>query len=562
MSEGKSKTRCAIYTRKSSEEGLEQEFNSLDAQYDACASYIASQKHEGWKLLSQRYDDGGISGGTMERPGLQRLLRDIDAGLIDMVVIYKIDRLTRSLADFARLVERLEQRGCSFVSVTQAFNTSTSMGRLTLNVLLSFAQFEREVTAERIRDKIAASKKKGLWMGGLVPLGYDPHPDKLVRSLVINEAEAKDVRTLFDLYLTHGNLRLVEEQAKRQGIRSKQRQDKTGRQTGGAPLSRGQIHHMLSNPIYKGDIRHRDKTYPGQHEAIVSAEIWEEVQNKLQEVSAKARGLGTHLNASTLPTHGILKGKLFDETGDRLTPSHTKSKGKYHRYYVSNRLISGGKDPSAWRLNAEQLEQTIVSVIACHIQSSADSLNLIASPTSEEARLMQEKASSLLSELNSRGGQIIAVLLEMAAISQGHLDVQLSPRSLSAVFGVEAARISPHIKTFRVPLTIKKRGVEAKLFAGEFQSKPDRTLLTALSKAEVWVDQLKAGLSLSDIADQQNCSESFIRKRIALAFLSPEIKSAILEGRQPVDLSLEKLTRSRIPMGWSDQQKRYQISRA
>ena len=498
----------------------------------------------------------------MERPGLQRLLSDIDAGLIDMVVIYKIDRLTRSLADFARLVERLEQRGCSFVSVTQAFNTSTSMGRLTLNVLLSFAQFEREVTAERIRDKIAASKKKGLWMGGLAPLGYDPHPDKLIRSLVINEAEAKDVRTLFDLYLTQGNLRLVEEQAKRQGIRSKQRQDKTGRQTGGAPLSRGHIHHMLTNPIYKGDIRHRDKTYPGQHEAIVSAEIWEEVQNKLQEVSAKARGQGLHLNASTLPPHGILKGKLFDETGDRLTPSHTKSKGKYHRYYVSNRLISGGKDPSAWRLNAEQLEQTIVSVIACHIQSSADSLNLIASPTSVEARLMQEKASSLRSDLNSRGGQIIAVLLEFAAISQGHLDVQLSPRSLSAAFGVEAARISPHIKTFRVPLTIKKRGVEAKLFAGEFQSKPDRTLLTALSKAEVWVDQLKAGVSLSDIADQQNCSESFIRKRIALAFLSPEIKSAILEGRQPVDLSLEKLTRSRIPMGWSDQQKRYQISRS
>ncbi len=559
MSEGKSKTRCAIYTRKSSEEGLEQEFNSLDAQYDACASYIASQKHEGWKLLSQRYDDGGISGGTMERPGLQRLLSDIDTGLIDMVVIYKIDRLTRSLADFARLVERLEQRGCSFVSVTQAFNTSTSMGRLTLNVLLSFAQFEREVTAERIRDKIAASKKKGLWMGGLAPLGYDPHPDKLIRSLVINEAEAKDVRTLFDLYSTHGNLRLVEEQAKSHGIRSKQRQDKTGRPTGGAPLSRGQIHHMLTNPIYKGDIRHKDKTYPGQHEAIVTVAIWEEVQNKLQEVSAKARGRGQHLNASTLPTHRILKGRLFDETGDRLTPSHTKSKGTYHRYYVSNRLISGGKDPSAWRLNAEQLEQTIASVIARHIQSSAESLNLIESPTSEEARLMQEKASSLLSDLNSRGGQIIAVLLEMAVIYQGHLDVQLSSCSLSAAFGIEPSRLSAHIKSFRVSLTIKKRGVEAKLFSGEFQSKHDRTLLTALSKAEVWVDQLKAGLSLSEIAGQQNCSESFIRKRIVLAFLSPEIKTAILDGRQPVDLSLEKLTRSRIPVGWSDQQKRYQI---
>lgn len=559
MSEGKPKTRCAIYTRKSSEEGLEQEFNSLDAQYDACASYIASQKHEGWKLLSQRYDDGGISGGTMERPGLQRLLSDIDAGLIDMVVIYKIDRLTRSLADFARLVERLEQRGCSFVSVTQAFNTSTSMGRLTLNVLLSFAQFEREVTAERIRDKIAASKKKGLWMGGLAPLGYDPHPDKLIRSLVINEAEAKDVRTLFDLYLTHGNLRLVEEQAKRQGIRSKQRQNKTGRHTGGAPLSRGQIHHMLTNPIYKGDIRHTDKTYPGQHEAIVSAQLWEKVQNKLQEVSAKARGRGTHLNASTLPTHGILKGKLFDETGDRLTPSHTKSIGKYHRYYVSNRLISGGKDPSAWRIPADQLEHCITSAVANHIASTADNFTLMKNPTSEEIEKIKFTSENIVNKLNNRKGDLITKLVEKATFSKGKLDLELSAHHLSAALNIEKNRLSTHLTSFTVPLTLRKRGVEAKLIAGELKSKPDQTLLSALSKAEGWIEQLKMGTMIAEIAAAQSCNESYIRKRIQLAFLSPDLKLAILQGRQPVDLTLEKLTSTNIPRSWLEQRKRYKL---
>jgi site-specific DNA recombinase len=265
----KSTIRCAIYTRKSSEEGLDQEFNSLDAQHEACAAYIASQRHEGWKMLSARYDDGGISGGTLERPALQRLLADIDAGRVDMVVVYKIDRLTRSLADFARLVDRLEAAKCSFVSVTQAFNTSSSMGRLTLNVLLSFAQFEREVTAERIRDKIAASKKKGLWMGGLAPLGYDPHPDRTRRELVVNEAEAQVVRQLFELYLEHGCLNATAAAANDAELRSKSRVFASGRVQGGAEMSRGQIHRILTNPVYRGQIRHKDKTWPGMHPAIV-----------------------------------------------------------------------------------------------------------------------------------------------------------------------------------------------------------------------------------------------------------------------------------------------------
>ncbi|MEQ8933163.1 MAG: recombinase family protein, partial [Nitratireductor sp.] len=287
------KIRCAIYTRKSTEDGLEQGFNSLDAQHEACAAYVASQRGEGWKLLPARYDDGGVSGGTLERPGLQRLMEDIDDGRIDMVVVYKIDRLTRSLSDFAKLVDRFEAAGCSFVSVTQAFNTSSSMGRLTLNMLLSFAQFEREVTAERIRDKIAASKKRGLWMGGVPPLGYDAHPDANIRSLVTNEAERETVETLYALYDELGCLRAVEEAAEHRGLRSKRHVFSTGRVQGGGPLSRGQIHHILCNPIYTGRIRHKDKVFDGQHAAIIDTDLWDRVQVKLQAASARPRSKAT-----------------------------------------------------------------------------------------------------------------------------------------------------------------------------------------------------------------------------------------------------------------------------
>lgn len=290
-----STVRCAIYTRKSSEEGLEQGFNSLDAQYVACAVYVASQRHEGWKLLPDRYDDGGLSGGTIDRPGLQRLMTEVDAGRIAMIVVYKIDRLTRSLADFARLVERLDNKGCSFVSVTQAFNTSTSMGRLTLNVLLSFAQFEREVTAERIRDKIAASKRKGLWMGGTLPLGYDTPGDPLkARVLEINRVEAETVRQMFELYARLGTLTATRVAAAAQGL-SPRKADHLpkarlhdGRQPI-APFSNGQLHYFLTNPVYRGQIRHKDLIHAGQHEAIIDEALWNRVQDKLQSTAARKR---------------------------------------------------------------------------------------------------------------------------------------------------------------------------------------------------------------------------------------------------------------------------------
>src|SRR5687768_5105889 len=323
--------RCAIYTRKSSEEGLEQTFNSLDAQREACEAYVLSQKHEGWSVLCDRYDDGGFSGGSMERPALTKLLADIEAGRVDVVVVYKVDRLTRSLADFAKMVEIFDAQKVSFVSVTQQFNTTTSMGRLTLNVLLSFAQFEREVTSERIRDKIAASKRKGMWMGGFVPLGYEPRS----RSLVVNEAEAQTVRTLFSLYLQLGNVRRVKEEADRLNLRSKQHCNGNGRSYGGVSFSRGAIYKILSNPIYVGEIVHRGERHPGSHPAIIAREIWDAVQNQLATNAAR------HKRQAGTPSSSLLAGLIFDQGGEPLTPTHASKGGRRYRYYVSRSLVDG-----------------------------------------------------------------------------------------------------------------------------------------------------------------------------------------------------------------------------
>src|SRR5246127_4658830 len=304
--------RCAVYTRKSSEEGLEQEFNSLHAQREACEAFIKSQAGEGWRLVRTHYDDGGLSGATMERPALQRLMADIAKGLIDAVVVYKVDRLTRSLADFAKMVEVFDTGGVSFAAGTQQFNTTPSMGRLTLNVLLSFAQFEREVTGERIRDKIAASKRKGIWMGGQVPLGYEARE----RQLVINEAEATTVRHLFTRYCELGSVRLLKEELDRNGVRSKIRVSKDGVESGGQAFSRGALYNLLRNPIYVGEIRHKGVCHPGQHAPIVDRAIWDKVAKLLLE-----RTTGSGARSSSTKSC-VLIGKLFDESGAGLTPSH------------------------------------------------------------------------------------------------------------------------------------------------------------------------------------------------------------------------------------------------
>ena len=344
--------RCAIYTRKSSEEGLEQEFNSLDAQREACEAYIKSQKSAGWIALPEMYDDGGISGGTMDRPALQRLLTDIAAGRVDTVVVYKVDRLTRSLADFAKIVDAFDAKGVSFVSVTQQFNTTTSMGRLTLNMLLSFAQFEREVTGERIRDKIAASKQKGMWMGGLPPLGYDVAD----RKLIVNAAEADTVRHIFHRYAELKSVLDLKEELDVAGIVSKARLDRFGHASGSQPIARGALYHMLQNRIYRGEIVHKDKAYPGLHEAIIDEELWNEVQAALAENRVE------RVTRSGAGAPSLLAGLVYDASGERMSPTHANKKGTRYRYYVSQSLIkrdrAQAKD-AACRVPAAELETLV-----------------------------------------------------------------------------------------------------------------------------------------------------------------------------------------------------------
>ena len=339
---GNAGVRCAIYTRKSSEEGLEQAFNSLDAQREACEAYVLSQKHEGWAALPQMYDDGGVSGGTMERPALQRLLADIAAGKIDTVVVYKVDRLTRSLSDFARIVDVFEAHGVSFVSVTQAFNTTSSMGRLTLNMLLSFAQFEREVTGERIRDKIAASKQKGMWMGGLPPLGYDVAD----RKLVINQKEAETVCHIFRRSVDLGSVSTLQEELDAVSIVSKRRVDRFGRECGGKSLARGALYLMLQNRIYRGEIVHKQASYPGEHQPIIDQALWETVQGQLAENRVECR------TGARAAEPSLLAGLVHDDAGERMTPTHANKKGTRYRYYVrrpSSFPSRPGCNAPAWR---------------------------------------------------------------------------------------------------------------------------------------------------------------------------------------------------------------------
>jgi site-specific DNA recombinase len=546
------KIRCAIYTRKSSEEGLDQTFNSLDAQFEACAAYVASQKQEGWVLAKDRFDDGGLSGGTIERPALQRLLAEIDARRIGMVVVYKIDRLTRSLADFARLVERFDAAGCSFVSVTQAFNTASSMGRLTLNVLLSFAQFEREVTAERIRDKIAASKKKGLWMGGVPPLGYDPHPDPNTRELVINADEARTVETLFDLYDRHGSLAIVEREADLLGLRSKHHLFRSGREQGGNRMSGGQIHKILLNPVYLGKIRHKDKLWPGKHAAILDQELWDRVQQKLLLGARRSRG---RTIGGVQPS--LLTGKLCDDTGDRLTPTHSTKSGRRHRYYVSNRLIAGGTDPTGWRLPARALEMSIAGLIADHIGTAAEERRVATTPDLRGDGELQLAATDLVQRLREQDRDLLRTIFASGTIAPQKIHLTLDKAVVATGLGVAARDLAAGLCDIQAPLQLRRRGVEAKLVIGERRPTPDAILTQALREAHHWTQALKSGMRIKDIADQTNCTGSLIRQRGKLAFLSPKIQLAIRDGTLPPHLTLKQILRQPIPLDWIHQERMF-----
>jgi len=352
MADGRKILRCAVYARKSSEHGLEQDFNSLDAQREAAEAYIKSQAHEGWKPIKTHYADGGLSGGTLERPALQTLLTDIRARKIDVVVVYKVDRLTRSLADFAKLVELFEAHGVSFVSVTQQFNTTTSMGRLTLNVLLSFAQFEREIAGERIRDKFAASRRKGMWMGGTIPLGYDVKD----RKLIVNAAEAETALLIFERYLALGCVSKVKVDLDQKGIRSKQRILTSGRVLGGCPFDRGALYHVLRNRIYRGEVVHKGVAYPGEHQPIVDEELWNAVQARLSANLTERR-------QARIASGALLAGVIFDDRGHRMSPTYTVRRGSRYRYYISQAQLRGGEPGSRPRIGADEVEQLVVQAL-------------------------------------------------------------------------------------------------------------------------------------------------------------------------------------------------------
>jgi len=531
--------RCAIYTRKSTEDGLDQEFNSLDAQREACEAFIASQRSEGWKALPDRYDDGGVSGGTLEREAIQRLLADVDDGKIDIVVVYKIDRLTRSLADFAKIVERLDQKAASFVSVTQQFNTSTSMGRLTLNVLLSFAQFEREVTAERIRDKIAASKRKGLWMGGYVPLGYDA----VERRLLINSEEAEVVRRIFCAFADGADVRDLAASLDAEGIRSKARKNGVG----GSRFSRGAIYKILSNPIYRGKIRHGKLTYDGVHDAIIDEPTWALTAARLEAGKRRAAG--------PTPESSVLTGKLYAD-GEPLTPTHATNHGRRYRYYVSRSLIDdGASDASGWRLPAAEVESAIAELIREWLASDCGGVETARAATiDEEASRSQNIAALNQQSSRMNSSELLAAWID--AIDRIEIDEAGVCVTLDTE-GLKGLGISPGDGPIEItqPIRLARRGVGRKIIIGDAAIRHDKILIDLIRITRRWRTEIfERGAALKDLAEADGVDQGDASRFFPLAFLAPDIALSILEGRQRVSLTAEKLKRLQsLPPDWRDQ---------
>jgi site-specific DNA recombinase len=548
--------RCAIYTRKSSEEGLEQDFNSLHAQREACEAYIRSQQGEGWRLCKTPYNDGGLSGATMERPALKQLLADIEEGLVDVVVVYKVDRLTRSLSDFARMVEIFDGHQISFVAVTQQFNTTTSMGRLTLNVLLSFAQFEREVTGERIRDKIAASKRKGMWMGGLVPLGYEVCD----RQLTAVESEADTVRDIFQRYCELGSVRLLKEDLDRDGLRSKLRIASNGSGSGEKSFSRGALYTLLRNPIYVGEIRHKGARYPGQHQPIVERSVWDKAQELLLAHTVRVGGRPSGATSSPLI------GKLFDDQGERLTPSHAVKGNRRYRYYVSSSLMKGAacKSGQGWRVPALEIERNLAAAVArildeqTAIVADVDRAGLGARDTTSILAAAAEWSTRLRSE--AEASIALKSLIDRAEL---HPDgIRLSIRLPIPTFGKPKASATTHLSlTRQIPLRVRRRGIEMRLvIGGGSASAPriDSTILKAMVRARRWFADLVSGraASMVEIGKREGVGKRYVSRMIRLAFLAPTIVERIAEGRQPPELSAQFLSTGRgdLPLSWQAQE--------
>ena len=525
---------CAIYTRKSSEEGLEQDFNSLDAQREACAAYITSQQSLGWIASPTVYDDGGFSGGTLERPALTKLLADIQERRIQVLVVYKVDRLTRSISDFTKLVELFDAHGVSFVSVTQQFNTTTSMGRLTLNVLLSFAQFEREVTAERIRDKIAASKRKGLWMGGVPPMGYIPNE----RTLKIDFDEATRVRKIFSLYLDCGCVSKLKAELDRIDWRTPSRSRKTG-QVGGRSFSRGHLYRILGNPIYIGKISHKGEIHEGQHPAIIDMPLWNAVQQQLCNHTN-----GTRRKNTQIPK--LLVGMLFDAQGQKLTPTYSKKGTRLYQYYVSSDLHQGQRsDKEQFRIPALELEQAVLDAV---IHWMGDEARLLNNTTEVKPAQALETAQETVRQLQDGSTQYEALrkLVQHITVHQTRLEIYLNTDT------------SQNGSLIEVPIQIKRLGLAVRLIVGNTAARPriDKKLLALINKSYRWFELLETGRceSLAAIGKIEGIGSTYVSRVMNLAFLSPDILQIIAQGKQPNHVTADKLVRMGIPpIEWSAQ---------
>jgi DNA invertase Pin-like site-specific DNA recombinase len=555
----KQRLRCAIYTRKSSEEGLDQDFNSLHAQREACEAYVRSQQHEGWVLVATQYDDGGFSGGNMKRPALVQLMNDMASGLIDIVLVYKVDRLSRSLADFARIVESFDRHDVSFVSITQQFNTSTSMGRLTLNVLLSFAQFEREVTGERIRDKIAASKKKGMWMGGTVPPGYKVKD----RALVINETEAETVRSIYRLYCELKSVKLLKEDLDRRKVRKKP----TRRYPDGCPWSRGGLYTLLKNPIYVGKIPHKGKIYPGQHPSIIDNDLWDKAQKIL------SRNRHNNYRRTHVKEPSLLAGFLFDEDGHPFSLAHTRRGSRRYRYYVNQAKIQFKQtNPEAlFRVPAHAVESVVESVIL-RLLASRTQISSIIKPLS----LTGPEQESLLKharELSKDWKRIeihqkidfLTVVLKKIILQRTEIIIEISSAGfIRTLLPDHAYDQSNESFEIRMPVNLKRCGVETKLIvsqpAADQALTPHgdsiRAIQKALQNAILWNNALLSVTvkSSSDLAIKNNVSQRYVAQIIKLAYLSPRLMQRIYDEDIPHDLTLGKL-KAQLSSEWKHQEK-------
>ena len=530
----KKKIRCAIYTRKSSEEGLEQDFNSLDAQREACEAYIKSQMHEGWTLITKEYNDGGYSGGTMNRPAFQELLMDIEEDKIDIVVVYKVDRLTRSLMDFSKIIDIFDKHGTSFVSITQQFNTTTSMGRLTLNILLSFAQFEREVTGERIRDKIAASKKKGMWMSGRPPIGYKKEDKKLV----VEENDVPKVRMIFDKYLELKSVPKLMEWLRKENIRTKS--DKK--------FYKGQLYHMLSNKVYIGKIIHKDNVYDGEHVGIIDDITFERVQKLLYENKVD-KICGTKCSSNSL-----LSGLLFDDNGNRMSPTHSNSHKRRYRYYVSQALKNYKKSQagSVSKIPAGEIEKFLILTTKEFLQNKKQMQKVLSLYDVTKQIELIKIAKAIENYTNPK---LIRSVVSKVIVSDKTVEVIFNANAIREILEIlhqgDKITLIPPNKEIE-PITITKQikisqpsksGNILILNAKENDTPdPNPYLVNALVKSYYYHRQIQSGRTIEDLQNEENLKDSkYIRNILNLKYLSPELTEQILNGTQSEDLSLQKL---------------------